>query len=398
MTTSTRTLRPVLIPATLLSAIASLLGLIWLIQPEASYFNEPKSAFLVSLFGPLTATIICTATGALGLIVGIIALVKENATFVNPSAPPNPAPKPTWTTAILVTSAVQVLVFGIGFGSFATLSTSGYLVAMATPVILLVVLVQVVRKYPLARWTVGVPLLGLAVVGVILGREALATLGSNLGAAFAEQSVPLLMTLMFIGIGATWAASAMLTLRASDTGREVTTWVTRHRRMFTIIAACGPLPYAVARLSWLTPWPVFGGEAGLDLPTRIQGLLLSSGAWLAVILTIGLLMPWGEIFPRWMPVLAGRRVPVAAAAIPGGIVAAMLCFAAVPMLQFSAATGPAGIVTMGLVFPCFIWGPALALAVWGYVGHRENLDRRGGSDLRRGGSDVGVPARTQPAR
>ena len=26
-----------------------------------------------------------------------------------------------------------------------------------------------------------------------------------------------------------------------------------------------------------------------------------------------------------------------------------------------------------LIFPLWIWGPALALAVWGYVGHRREI-------------------------
>jgi hypothetical protein len=31
-------------------------------------------------------------------------------------------------------------------------------------------------------------------------------------------------------------------------------------------------------------------------------------------------------------------------------------------------------------FPCWYWGPALALAVWGYVAHRVQSDRVKGLD------------------
>ncbi|WP_427891689.1 hypothetical protein ACQHIV_03810 [Kribbella sp. GL6] len=34
-------------------------------------------------------------------------------------------------------------------------------------------------------------------------------------------------------------------------------------------------------------------------------------------LAIGLIAHWGEVFPRWLPRLRGRRVPVAAAVVPG---------------------------------------------------------------------------------
>ena len=47
-------------------------------------------------------------------------------------------------------------------------------------------------------------------------------------------------------------------------------------------------------------------------------------------LTIGLICRWGEIFPRWMPFLAGRPVPVLAAAGPGSFIAAILIVSAIP--------------------------------------------------------------------
>src|SRR5699024_10032721 len=86
----------------------------------------------------------------------------------------------------------------------------------------------------------------------------------------------------------------------------------------------------------------------------------------------------GEVFPRWMPVVAGRPVPIAAAAVPGGAIAALLSFAAVPLLVDAAAKGEglALVLTFALVFPSWLWGPSLALAVWGYAGHRRAQQRR----------------------
>src|SRR6185437_3163555 len=106
---------------------------------------------------------------------------------------------------------------------------------------------------------------------------------------------------------------------------------------------------------------------------------------LGAVLTIGLIRPWGERFPRWVPVVAGRPVPIAVAAVPGGLVAAVVTSAALPMIMLLSVepteAGPGGITATErllalLLFPCWIWGPLLGLAVWGYVGHR-----RGGGSL-----------------
>jgi hypothetical protein len=159
---------------------------------------------------------------------------------------------------------------------------------------------------------------------------------------------------------------------------RATAWVVRHRRAITIVAATGPLPYALFRLTWLTPWPQLGSD--IDMSTRIWGLVLSSGAWLGFSLTLGLIRPWGEVFPRWMPGLAGRRVPIAAAAVPGGLIAVTLIFSAVPMLLLGRGNSIGDQILGAIAFPCWYWGPALALAVWGYVAHRLQSERAGALD------------------
>lgn len=163
---------------------------------------------------------------------------------------------------------------------------------------------------------------------------------------------------------------AAVSLRGDGAADRLTARVTERRLLFTLVAAACPLPYALVRLTWLTPWPLLAPE-GLDLSTRLWGMLLSSGSWLGAVLTLGLVLPWGETFPRWMPVVAGRRVPIAAAAVPGGAVAALLCFAAVPMLVGVPQISPVELLIFAVAFPCWLWGPSLALAVWGYVGHRR---------------------------
>lgn len=154
-------------------------------------------------------------------------------------------------------------------------------------------------------------------------------------------------------------------------------WALRHRQGLTLLAAAGPLPYALVRASWLTPSPLLvpSGEA-LDPETRLWSLLLGGGALLGSVLTIGLLRPWSVTFPRWMPWLAGQPVPVRAATMPGGVVAGVLCAATAPMLQAFVFPTPETLSgqlslleRLGsiVLFPFWCWGPALALAAWGYA-------------------------------
>lgn len=140
--------------------------------------------------------------------------------------------------------------------------------------------------------------------------------------------------------------------------------------MITVLAALGPLPYALVRLTWLTPWPALAPTDDLPPETRLWGMLLSVGAWAGIVLTIGLVRPWGEVFPRWVPFAGGRPVPVWFAAVPGGFVATVLTAAAVPfaLSGLDAWLGPVDVL---VILPFWYWGPMLGLATWGYVLHRS---------------------------
>lgn len=351
--------RPLLAGALVASALAAALGLL---APQLPLIDGGiAETMLGGMLGAGTAALVLALTALVGVAAGIAALVGL-------------LPRP----ALLGVTGAEVLVAGVGLGSMSTLSTAGYLLALAMPGILALLLVQAIRRYPRLRLPLSAAaVLGLGVGIVVLGAPLRELLGYLLPAFAAE--LPLIgFTLLMVAVGALWSAAAVLDLRGSAPAARATAWVTRHRVGLTVLAACGPLPYALVRLTWLTPWPLLGTEQAMDLSTRLWGLALSSGSWLAVILTIGLIRPWGEVFPRWMPVVAGRPVPIAAAAVPGGAVAALLSFAAVPLLVGAAAQGQgAGLVlAFAIIFPCWLWGPALALAVWGYVGHRRDQQRR----------------------
>ncbi|MGW2091679.1 hypothetical protein [Promicromonospora sukumoe] len=351
-----RLTRAVLIGATIASGAAALLGLAWMSGLLPTLYDGADTALLARLVRPDVVTTVHTVAALAGVATGIAALAGALGARGRAGA-----------------AALQLIVFGLVLQSAGTLSTVGYLVAMAMPAAIVVLLVQVVRRYRVARWAVGVPLLAALAVGGFLARDALAGIAALLGAGLAAQQTVLVAALLFIVVGSLWAVVGVQALAGTFAMDRATAWVVRHRRAITIVAATGPLPYALVRLSWLTPWPQFG--EGLDLSTRIWGLTLSSGAWLGVFLTLGLIRPWGEVFPRWMPGLAGRRVPVAAAAVPGGLIAATVTFTAVPMLIMFGEQSLAQGVWGAIIFPCWYWGPALALAVWGYVAHRVGADR-----------------------
>ena len=339
----------VLAGAAALAGLAALAGALPLPDPGTAWLAaaSPHAAVVVQTVAALVG-----AAGALAALAG--ALPRR---------------------ALAVLAAAEVVVLGLVLQGTATLAVLGYLVAMALPAAVVVLLVQVVRRYPVARWTVGVPALALLAGGAVAARAPLVSLVANLGTALVQQAGRLATVLLVLGAGAAWGAVLASALAGSPGAARATRWVVRHRVPITVVAACGPLPYALVRLTWLTPWPLLGGEV-LDPATRIWGVTLSGGAWLGVVLTLGLVRPWGAVFPRWVPVLARRPVPVAAAAVPGGLVAAAVTFTAVPMLVLLPDGGLVTALVSAVVFPCWLWGPALALAVWGYVGHRAAVDAR----------------------
>ena len=100
---------------------------------------------------------------------------------------------------------------------------------------------------------------------------------------------------------------------------------------------------------------------------------------------LGLVQRWGELFPRWMIGLAGRRVPIALAVVPASLVSVLLVVGGIgiwtelpQMAAALAAGGAEGIGLIGeiifqvgptLLFP--VWGVALAVATLGYYFRRR---------------------------
>ncbi|MFC5747800.1 hypothetical protein [Actinomadura rugatobispora] len=62
---------------------------------------------------------------------------------------------------------------------------------------------------------------------------------------------------------------------------------------------------------------------GGSLAEQIYVPSLSVVSMVLALLTLGLVQPWGEALPRWIPLLGGRRVPPMAAVVPA--VAGSIC-------------------------------------------------------------------------
>jgi hypothetical protein len=143
------------------------------------------------------------------------------------------------------------------------------------------------------------------------------------------------------------------------------------------VAVIVPLLYAATRLAWVFNIPFATNRADLD-ELRANGgqwaaLALASFAIVGAGLTLGLIRPWGEVFPRWLPGLRGRRVPVTLAVIPATIVSLAVVSAGLDVLTsdptLAALRRGDGYVLPMTLWP--IWGAALGLATYAYAVRRR---------------------------
>jgi hypothetical protein len=147
------------------------------------------------------------------------------------------------------------------------------------------------------------------------------------------------------------------------------------------------IPSGLWRIAMGLQIPVGFTEQGLrefDIPgwgvPYVIGLSLVSEA--LALLTLGLVRPWGERAPRWLPLIGGRRIPVLAAVIPAALGALALMFitttAAIgwenaddTMTPGSMDPSPRYAVIMTLCYlPLLAWGPLLAVVTVHYYRRR----------------------------
>ncbi|WP_139177657.1 hypothetical protein [Ruania alba] len=323
-------------------------GLVWLLQPDLNPYADGELSLLSRAMPLMAFTALLTTLALGGTICAAIAVLARHR-----------------DSAIRVAAPVVAAGLATATAGLSGLSLAGYLVAMVLPFAAVAVALIAMVRLPRMRAPLGVLLVAAAATVIVLREPLVAGFTSAAGAMIDRAGMLWIVALTLTATGL-WIACAALTARTSRLGRAATAQVVRFRVPITVLAALGPLPYAVVRLSWLTPWPIGAHPSG-DPAITAWGMLLSLGAWMGAGLTIGLIRPWGERFPHWIPRVGGRTVPPLVAIVPGGIVAGLVCLGAVGWIALA---GP--LDAYFWILPVWFWGPMLALAVWGYAGHRAD--------------------------
>jgi hypothetical protein len=192
----------------------------------------------------------------------------------------------------------------------------------------------------------------------------------------------------FLWSAATVAYGRRTALACGNCGRapETPSWKTtsgaaQWGKWATYVAVFIPLIYATTRWAW-----AFGIPLGITEELLREGQ--ASGMWLGgaalatvsvggAILTLGLTQPWGEVFPKWIPYLKGKPVPLALAVIPPTLISILTISAGLMFIrlaltgvfaEFFGSDNPATYVPE-LFWP--LWGLALAAATLAYYYRRR---------------------------
>jgi hypothetical protein len=161
-------------------------------------------------------------------------------------------------------------------------------------------------------------------------------------------------------------------------------------RIVVYVAIGVPIFYALTRYAWALGFPLGMSQerfrSGQESGMWIAGaLFLGNFILVGAILMLGLVQRWGEVFPRWMIGLSGRRVPIALAVVPASLASVLLIVGGIGiwsglarMIANLVAAGAEDMEIIGaiifevgptLLFP--VWGVALAVATLGYYYRRR---------------------------
>ena len=158
-------------------------------------------------------------------------------------------------------------------------------------------------------------------------------------------------------------------------------------RIAVYVSMVAPVFYAFTRYAWALGFPLGMSEEflhrGQEKGMWTAGLFLANFGLVGAVLTLGLVQRWGEVFPRWIIGLAGRRVPIALAIVPASFVSVLLVVGGIVIWSgldrmvaalVAEDTGIIGGVLFQvgpvLLFP--VWGVALAVAALAYYYRRRS--------------------------
>jgi len=196
--------------------------------------------------------------------------------------------------------------------------------------------------------------------------------------------------------GLCWAGAALAYQRRSSDacascGRadDSSDWTTpvnaaRWGKWAVAVAVIIPLLYAATRWAWALGIPLGISQEffreGQAVGLWWAGAALATVAIIGALLTLGLVQQWGEIFPRWIPILAGRRVPPGLAIVPTLLVAILVTTAGLMFVRLTLLGAISESFTFineedwaalapELLWP--FWGVALAAATLAYYYRRR---------------------------
>jgi hypothetical protein len=224
--------------------------------------------------------------------------------------------------------------------------------------------------------------------------------GSGWGDLYLAPRLNLLMCLL-AGVG--WALLAVAHRRrvagaCGSCGRadaDERTFVDRWGRRAVWIAVAAPLVYCGTRWAW-----ALGFSLGMDPDAYqegkeeglwIAGAALASFGIVGAVLTLGLIQRWGEVFPRWIVGLHGRRVPPMMAVVPAVLVSVLVTSASFMYLRIvliDGLTAESWALTLPEVF-WSVWGAALFVAAIAY--HRRRRPACSMCGPENGGPRSGLP-------
>jgi hypothetical protein len=145
----------------------------------------------------------------------------------------------------------------------------------------------------------------------------------------------------------------------------------RWGRWTVYVAVVIPVLYALTRWAWALGIPLGISEKflreGQEIGLWWAGASLATIAVGGAILTLGLVQKWGEVFPRWIPFLRGRRVPIWFAVIPASLVSVLVTTAGLMFVRLTL-TGKLGAILGEGVLSAENWAalaPELLWPVWG---------------------------------
>ena len=161
------------------------------------------------------------------------------------------------------------------------------------------------------------------------------------------------------------------------TAREVHPWARRAAHIVPLLT----LPSGLWRVALVLGLPLTNADPG-PFMERLYIVTLSLVSEGAALLTLGLVLGWGEVVPRWIPWLGGRRVHPLAGFVPAITGAAALTalwavvFWKIPRSDFfEFFNGVQSVVVMACYVPLLAWGPLLGALAVAYLRRRSTKVR-----------------------